>query len=210
MNKTKRTLYEIGDDFKALFELFNSMEDADGNPREPNEEETKIIASWFQENEENLKKKFDGYCKFIKNLSYQSDLAAAEKDAYKKELDRLQKRSKAFENRANSVKMCLWDNMRRLGLAKDGYKTALFSAKEQATAGAVSTNTLYDYHNIPEAFLKEPELDKTAIKAGLSDGTLFQKDEKENPLDRGKVFRSLDGKELKGVIFLKGITFIIR
>ena len=184
MTEAKKTLYEIGDDFKALFELFNSMEDADGNPREPNEEETKIIASWFQENEENLKKKFDGYCKFIKNLSYQSDLAAAEKDAYKKELDR--------------------------GLAKDGYKTALFSAKEQATAGAVSTNTLYDYHNIPEAFLKEPELDKTAIKAGLSDGALFQKDEKENPLDRGKVFRSSDGKELKGVIFLKGITFIIR
>lgn len=60
--------------------------------------------------------------------------------------------------------------------------------------------------------MKEPELDKNAIKEALKDGSLFQKDEKEFPLSRGKLYymEGSEEKELKGVSFLKGTTFIIR
>ncbi|MEL3900718.1 MAG: siphovirus Gp157 family protein [Treponema phagedenis] len=213
MSEAKKTFYEVSADFNALFKLVQEATTEDGEERDFNEEDKKILEEFFKELEPQFEQKFDGCCKFFKNLQYQSDLAKSEKDAFKAEMDRLQKRSKAFENRAASFKMYIWTCMQKLGLAKNGFKTALFSAKEQATAGAVNTLAgLYDYKNIPEKFLKEPELDKAAIKEALKDGTLFQKDEKEFPLSRGKLYFMQDGKEqeLKGVSFLKGTTFIIR
>lgn len=210
MGEAKKTFYELSDDFKALLKLYSNAVDEDGNERELTEEENAILAEFFKEIEPQFEKKFDGCCKFLKNLTIQSDIARAEKDTFKAEVDRLQKRSKAFENRAASFKTYIWLAMRNLGLAKDGYKTALFSAKEQGCAGSITTTTSYTYKNIPEQFLKEPELDKTAIKEALKDGTLFQKDEKEFPLDRGKLFFTATGEALKGVSFLKGTTFVIR
>lgn len=213
MSEAKKTFYEVSDDFKALLNLFQNATTEDGEERELTEEENAILGEFFKEIEPQFEKKFDSCCKFFKNLTFQSDLAKSEKDAFKAEMDRLQKRSKAFENRAASFKMYIYRCMQKLGLAKEGYKTALFSAKEQATAGAVSTvEGFYDYKNIPEKFLKEPELDKNAIKEALKDGSLFQKDEKEFPLSRGKLYFMQDGKEqeLKGVSFLKGTAFIIR
>ena len=209
----KKTLYEITDDTKKIYELYKEAVDENGNPRELYENEENIIGEWFAVNRNELETKANSIGKVYKNLRFQAEAIKAEAEVIKKEYDSLMTKAKTQENHAEHLKNYLWSNLDFIGLAYKGIKTELFSFKAQATAGAVNTLAgLYDYKNIPEKFLKEPELDKTAIKEALKDGSLFQKDEKEFPLLRGKLYFMQDGKEqeLKGVSFLKGTTFVIR
>ena len=205
------TLYEITGEFIALKNLMDSLVDENGEPRGMTEEETETAREWFNLAEADFKKKFDNICKFIKNLKLSAEQAEAERKLYADELARLARRAKAFEARAKGIQALLWWSMDRLGLSKAGYKTDLFSAKEQNTQKQISTGTLFDWHTIPEEYLKKPELDTVAIKQALKDGELYQKE--DTPLDRGKLFfRHGKNKDtpLQGVSCLQGSTLVIR
>ena len=202
----KKTMYEITGDLIELNKLMDDIVDEDGEPREPTEAELETMRDWFKTSEAEFKEKFDNYCKFIKNLQIEASVATAEKDAHKKEMDRLSKRSKAMENRAATVKNLLWWSMDKLGLSKEGFKTSLFSAKEQNTKGSIVELTTYDYRKIPEEFLKQPELDRTAISQALKDGELIQKEGQEN---YGKIFLR-NGEVLEGLSYVQGKALYIR
>ena len=202
----KKTMYEITGDLIELNKLMDDIVDENGEPREPTEAELETMRDWFRTSEAEFKEKFDNYCKFIKNLQIEASVATAEKDAHKKEMDRLSKRSKAMENRAATVKNLLWWSMDKLGLSKEGFKTSLFSAKEQNTKGSIVELTTYDYRKIPEEFLKQPELDRTAISQALKDGELIQKEGQEN---YGKIFLR-NGEVLEGLSYVQGKALYIR
>jgi len=202
----KKTMYEITGDLIELNKLMDDIVDENGEPRDPTEAELETMRDWFKTSEAEFKEKFDNYCKFIKNLQIEASVATAEKDAHKKEMDRLSKRSKAMENRAVTVKNLLWWSMDKLGLSKEGFKTSLFSAKEQNTKGSIVELTTYDYRKIPEEFLKQPELDRTAISQALKDGELIQKEGQEN---YGKIFFK-NGEVLEGLSYVQGKALYIR
>ncbi len=202
----KKTMYEITGDLIELNKLMDDIVDENGEPRDPTEAELETMRDWFKTSEAEFKEKFDNYCKFIKNLQIEASVATAEKDAHKKEMDRLSKRSKTMENRAATVKNLLWWSMDKLGLSKEGFKTSLFSAKEQNTKGSIIELTTYDYRKIPEEFLKQPELDRTAISQALKDGELIQKEGQEN---YGKIFFK-NSEVLEGLSYVQGKALYIR
>ena len=204
------TLYEITGEFMALNDMLESLVDENGEPRDMTDEEKETVKKWFDLTEADFKKKFDNICKFIKNLKLSAETAEAERKLYADELSRLSRRAKAFESRAKSIQSLLWWCMSRLGLNKAGYKTDLFSAKEQNTQKQITTNSLYDWHKIPEQYLKTPELDTVAIKQALKDGELYQKD---GEADYGKLFFAVGADKdtvLDGVSCLQGSALVIR
>ena len=191
--------------------MYREAVDENGDPRELYENEENIIGEWFATNRNELETKANSIGKVYKNLRFQAEAIKAEAEVIKKEYDRLMAKAKTQENNAEHLKNYLWSILDFIGLASKGIKTELFSFKEQATIGAISTVAgKYDYTKIPREFLKEPELNKTAIKDALKDGLLYQKNEAEFPLSRGKIFFTKGGNELDGVNFLKGKTFVIR
>lgn len=200
------TLYEITGDLKALNQLMEDMVDEDGNPREPTQEELETMQKWFECSSADFEKKFDNYCKFIKNLKIEAAIADDERKAYKSELDRLSKRSKAFENRAKSVNGLLWFSMQNLGMKK--FKTALFSAGEQNTQIKIEPLAGSTLKEVPDEFLKPREIDTNAIKTAIKDGILKQGD--GTPLGETKLFFTDTGKELKDIRWAQGTALIIR
>ncbi len=199
------SLYEITGDLKSLNQLMENMVDEDGNPREPNEEELETMKEWFTCSIADFEKKFDNYCRFIKNLKIEATVADEERKAYKSEIDRLSKRSKAFENRAKSVQGLMQFCMDSLKLKK--YKTALFSAGMQNTQISIRPVEGSRLEKVPDEYLKPRELDTTAIKNAIKDGLLKQGN--GTPLGETKLFFK-DGTELKDVRWTQGETLVIR
>lgn len=207
------TLYEITGDILALNNLLESLVDENGEPRGMTPEETETAREWFNLAESDFKKKFDNICKFIKNLKLSAEQAEAERKLYADELARLSRRAKAFEARAKGIQSLLWWSMDKLGLSKAGYKTDLFSAKEQNTQKQITAGAMYDWHDIPEEYLKQPELDTVAIKQALKDGELYQKDEADAGIDYDKLyFKNGEYKDqpLKGISCTQGRALVIR
>lgn len=200
------TLYEISSDMLALKNLLENMVDDEGNPREPTEDELQTMQKWFEDSLSDFEKKFDNYCKFIKNLKMEAAIAEEERKTYKAELERLSKRSKAFENKAKSVNNLLWWSMQRLNMKN--YKTALFSAKEQNTQISINPLAGSSLKEVPEEFLKPRELNVTAIKEAIKDGTLKQGN--GTPLGETKLYFVTTGEELKDVRWTQGTALIIR
>ena len=156
------TLYEISGDLKSLYSLMEGLVDENGEPREPTAEEFETMKGWFKESEEAFKKKFDNYCRFIKNLRLSAENAEAEKKNFKQEADRLTKRAKAFTNRAKCVTELLRWGMERLELKK--YKTDFFSAGIQNVGGkTIDFESGADFSKLPEEFLMPREPNKKAI-----------------------------------------------
>ena len=213
------TIYSIVGDVKALNDLIESLTDEEtGETRELTDEEKQTFAAWVKEESEAFDSKFDKICKFFKNLKATAATAQAERDALKEEMDRLSKRAKARENEAGRIKDLLWFAFDALGMKK--HKTALFSAGIQATAASVKTDSSFDIAKIPSFLYKEPELSATKIKEGLAAGTLYQKPEDENPLERDKVFYKQEMPvedhfemiefSLPGVRYSQGSTLVVR
>ena len=197
-------LYDICEDLRVLNDLMESLVDENGEPREPTESEMEEMRKWFDVSQEELEKKFDNYCKFIKNLKLSSENADSERKNLKSELDRLSKRAKARENQRKAVQDLLRWNFERIGIKT--YKSDLFSANIQNGQKQVSLSSTAKIENLPEEFLKPRELDTVAVKDALKDGLLVQKEGQEN---YGKVF-DRDGKEIKGLMVIQGTNFIIR
>jgi hypothetical protein len=160
-------MYEITDDIRALKSLVDSLEDEDGNPREPSEEEKKTIRDWIGQTEAAFYGKADNICKFVKNLTIEADIAEAERNAHKKEMERLSRTAKARENKAKAVRMILYDAMSFLKMKK--YKSALFSVNIQATAKSAK---MMSGNPVPPEWAKPLELDGTKVKAAIEDGSL--------------------------------------
>ena len=214
------TIYSIVGDIKTLSALIDDLTDEEtGETRELTDEEKTTFAAWVKEETEAFDSKFDRICKFFKNLKANAATAQAERDSLKEEMDRLSKRAKARENEAGRIKDLIWFAFDALGMKK--HKTELFSAGIQATAASVKTDSSFDIAKIPSFLYKEPELSATKIKEGLAAGTLYQKPDAENPLDRDKVYykffapdannKAVEVEEsLVGVRYAQDSTLVVR
>ena len=200
------TLYAITDDIKAISDLLENMVDENGDPREPTEDEMQTLKEWYTVSNSDFEKKFDSYCKYIKNLKLQASNVEAERKNYKTELDRLSKRAKAFENRSKFLNNLLRFSMDNLHM--EGYKTDLFSAKIQNTQISIEALAGASIDDIPEEFLKPRELNTTAIKEAIKAGKIVQGD--GSPLHQSHLYFKDTGKELKNVIWTQGTALVIR
>jgi len=200
------TIYEITADYKALENLINDMTDPEtGETREFTDEEMQELTAWATEIEGNFENKFNNIYKVYCNKKAEADIAEAEKNALKSEIDRLRKRAEARENEAGRIKGLIGYALDKLKLKK--YKTALFSIGYQATRKtAKPVEGFFNADLIPPEFLK-CELSPTAINKAIEEGRLYEKDD---PLSRGKLFDRETGEELKGVFYGGGETLVIR
>lgn len=205
----KQTLYEITSDMNAIFNLVQSLEDDEGNPREPTEEEKQILSEWFGKSESDFERKFDSYNKFISNLKYDASVCETERKSMKDEMDRLSRRAKTAGNKVEVMKNNLRFCLERLGLQK--FKTAEFSATIQNVGG----KTFYALQGskldgIPEKFLKPRELDVQKIKDAVKGGELEIRETDENPLNRTKVFYAGKDEELPEIRWSQPTAIVLR
>lgn len=145
------SIYELTDDFLRIQEM---MEDPELDPQ--------TLADTFEAVDGELELKAESYAKVMKNL--EGDIVAI-----KAEIDRLTSKKKAIENNIKNMKATLQGVMEATGKTK--FKTDLFSFGIQKNAPSVVID-VEDVRDIPEDYLKfkEPEVDKTAIKAAINDG----------------------------------------
>ena len=145
------SIYEITDDFLRIQDM---MEDP--------ELDSQTLADTFEAIDGELEIKAESYAKVMKNL--EGDLAGI-----KTEIDRLTSKKKTIENNIKNMKATLQSVMEVTGKTK--FKTDLFSFGIQKNAPSVVID-VEDVRDIPEDYLKfkEPEVDKTAIKAAINDG----------------------------------------
>jgi hypothetical protein len=211
------TIYEISGDYKALEALLNEMTDENGETREFTDEEKEFFSQGFEECGENFKTKFDNIYKVYCNFKAQAEIAEAEKNVMKDEMERLRKRANARMNEAGRLKGLIIYAMDILKMKK--IKTEIFSAGFQATQKSAKPITgFFNPDNIPAEFLKR-ELSSSAIKKAVEEGRLYDKyenyteeEKKKHPLDIGKLFYKESGieKVLEGVSYLGGETLVIR
>jgi hypothetical protein len=201
------TLYNIVGDIRALIKLAEGAVDEETGEAVPiSDDDRKTIAEWFEQSEKDFNGKFDNICKFRKNLQAAAEVAAAERDTLKAEMERLSKRAKATEAKADRMKALILYAFEKMKIKK--HKTELFSAGIQATAESAKPTTMFNADLIPSEYLKR-ELAASKVKEAVQSGKLTRK---EGPLDRGKLFYLKDGEEteLKGVAYLGGETLVIR
>lgn len=201
------TIYNIISDIKALEGLINGLTDEEtGESREVTEEERQAFLEWVNENQANFSEKFDNICRFFKNLKAQADVASAERDTLKAEMDRLSKRASARENEADRLKGLLWFALDSLKMQK--FKTGLFSAGVQNTRKTAKPTSVFNPDEIPAGYLRR-ELAPSVIAEAVKAGDLY---EKEGPENVTKLFyRGEAGEqELKGVAYIQGRTLVIR
>ena len=144
-------LYEITQDY---LQILSMMEDPELDPQ--------TLADTMEAVEGELEIKAENYAKVMKNLE-------ADVTGIKAEIERLSERKKTIENNIKNMKSALQMAMETTGKTK--FKTELFSFNIQKNAPTVVIDAS-DPNNIPPDFLKfkEPEVDKTAIKAAIQNG----------------------------------------
>ncbi len=104
--------------------------------------------------------KIENICLWIKNLKAEADALKAEKDSFAK-------RQKAAENKMESLKKYISDYL-------EG--TAFESTKVKVSFRKSESLEVTDISKIPDEYLKykEPDVDKTAIKAAIKQGKMFE------------------------------------
>lgn len=199
------SLYAITQDMEAVFKLIQNAVDEEGNPRELNEEECKIIEEWFTCTKEEFQNKVDSYCKFIKNCKIHAENIDNERKTYKAELDRLAARARVQSNTAERLQGMLKMCMETLGIDKT--KTELFSCTIQNTQLSIKGYVGDDLSHVPECYLKPRELDTLAIKADIKAGKLRVG---TDGLERTKVIDETTGEAIQGIFATQGTTLVIR
>ena len=207
----KMTIYELGDEWKSLLSLLDELTDPEtGETRELTDEEKEHFTAWTKEIGEGFQSKFDGIYKIYCNKKAEAEVAEAEKNALKSEVERLSKRAEARINETKRLKALIAYAMDILKQKK--IKTSLFTAGFQATQKSVKPiDGFFNPDLIPVEYLKR-EISPTAVKKAIEEGRLYEKSLEENPLARGKLFyRDQNGEhELKGVNYLGGEALYIR
>jgi hypothetical protein len=199
------TLYKIADNLKAVSELMASAVDEEGEPRDLTSAEKAQLAEWFEQDATALDEKLENYGKFFKNLKISAETVDGERKAHKAELDRLSRRAKAMENRADALKYAVKFAFDNMGI--DRHKTELFSFYKQKTPLKITEFLGNGLKDVPEEYLKPRELDPAKIRQAIKDGLLRVGTE---GLDRGKVYDVKTGACLTGVCAAEGETLVIR
>jgi len=204
----KRTAYEIAADYLAWVKLVEDefTDPETGEEREPTREAKDYLESCFNEIKDYADTKIDNIGKLIRNIEFEADLIAAEKDIFYRECERLRKRITAHENKVKYLKGIVAYLLEKLGLKK--IKTPLFSFGWQATGESVKPDYLFNIDKIPVKYQKR-ELSPSAIKEAVKSGELYKKDD---DLVRGKLFYMDNGVEkiLEGVTYLDSETLVMR
>ena len=165
------TIYEIGNDYRALVVLLESMTDPEtGETREFTDEEKKFFTEGFNECGKNFKTKFDNIYKVYRNAMASAEIADAERKAMKDEMDRLSKRAKSFENEANRIAGLIAYGM---GIIKERkIKTDLFTCYYKANQKSIKTDITFSHYDIPYKYLKG-ELSSQSIKDAIANGIIY-------------------------------------
>ena len=129
-------LYELVNDFKYFEKIYNDAESRD----EMIEAEKYLIAT-----EVDLTEKAENIARLIKNFE-------AERDAFKKEANRLSDKAKSFDNKVTSLKRYLQDNLEVAGV--DKVKGNLFTVSLRNNP--ISLDLSSEEH-IPASFKRVPE-----------------------------------------------------
>lgn len=129
-------LYELTDQFKQAEYYFNNAE---------SEEEMLEAEQYLIEAEVDLTEKAENIARLIKNFE-------AEREAFKKESDRLAAKAKSFENKVTNLKRYLQGNLEVAGI--DKVKGELFTVSLRNNP--ISLDLSSDEH-IPMEFKRMPE-----------------------------------------------------
>lgn len=141
-------LYELSEEYLQLLDML-----------EDEEVDEEVVRDTLEGIEGEFEEKADAIAMTIQE-------AKADAEKINQEIQRLQGRKKACENRAEWLKRYLENAMRVTGKKK--FATALFGYGIQKTAPAVVIDKMEE---IPEEYWKpqEPKLDKVALKRWLKD-----------------------------------------
>ena len=129
-------LYELTDQFKQAEYYFNNAE---------TEDEMLEAERYLIEAEVDLTEKAENIARLIKNFE-------AEREAFKKESDRLAAKAKSFDNKVTSLKRYLQDNLEVAGI--DKVKGELFTVSVQNNPISLDLSTT---EHIPDEFKRVPE-----------------------------------------------------
>ena len=129
-------LYELTDQFKQAEYYFNNAE---------SEEEMLEAEKYLIEAEADLSEKAENIARLIKNFE-------AEKEAFKKESDRLAAKAKSFDNKVTSLKRYLQDNLEVAGV--DKVKGNLFTVSLRNNPISLDLSSA---EHIPMEFKRTPE-----------------------------------------------------
>lgn len=149
-------LYELTADFKEAEYLYNNAE---------TEEEMLEAERYLIEAEVDLTEKAENIARLIKNFE-------AEREAFKKESDRLAAKAKSFDNKVTNLKRYLQDNLEVAGV--DKVKGNLFTVSLRYNP--VSLDLSSEEH-IPAEFKRvaEPVVDKRELLKHIKEtGELFE------------------------------------
>lgn len=144
-------LYEINEAIDATFSLA-----VDPTTGEVNDEQLYLLDQLQMERD----KKVENIACLIKNLKADAQALKAEKDAF-------QKRQKQAENKAEALSRYLMDALNGEKFTSNRCSVS-FRHTQKVTLDEGFTIYDIDTHFVR---MKEPELDKTAIKKALEDGT---------------------------------------
>lgn len=150
------TLYELTQDFQNLMAMADDPE-----------VDEQVFKDTLEGLEGVIEAKADGYASVIRNLEVNVGALDGTIEAINKELDRVKAHKASLENRIQYMKESLCTAM--IACDKKKFKTEKFSFWVQKNTPSVVIDKPAD---IPFEFyrVKEPEVDKTAIKKALSDG----------------------------------------
>ncbi len=144
-------LYELTEQYEGVVNLLY-----DG------ETDEQTILDTLESIEGEIEDKADNYARIIKNLTAEAEMAKAE-------ADRLDRRRKSLEARADWLKRTLKANMEFIGKTK--FKTALFSFSISKNGGKQPMTITENLGEIPNKFLiqQDPLVNKEAVRELLKD-----------------------------------------
>lgn len=160
-------LYEISEKYTELFEMLDSISNDDDLTEE---EKAEREQAWY----DTLEMLEDDFETVAENVAAHIKELKAEADALKAEEQRLNKRRKTKERRAEGLKSYLLDHMQAVNIKKIDRPMAVLSIRNNAEMAvfadeeAFISNAMKEHEELLR--YKTPEIDKTAVKKYLQDG----------------------------------------
>lgn len=153
-------IYELGSSFDLIWSLI------EGEVMDENE-----LDDAFANLVDDTKDKFENCCKYIKNVD-------ADIEGIDAEIKRLQAKKKSLTNGKDRLKTLMLRVLQKMGEKK--LPCGTFTVSRQNNPESVVLDEQY-IENIPERYLKpkDPEIDRTAMKDVLKNGTEEEKKELE-------------------------------
>lgn len=168
------TLFEIGEDFKALYNL---LADTEGDISD--EEVERTIEEWFNEINVNQNKKINGYCQIIKNLE---GVARLRED----EANRLLKSRLVLKNKVAKMKERLLLYFTTQGIDKVVTDLNTVTVVKNGGQAALAYPELWDTDpaSAPERFHKKViQIDTASIRQALEEQEATKRDNPNSELD---------------------------